>query len=57
MSVEVLKTLQGAIIHKLEPASIANISDFLFAYSSASPDMLESKKLQEIDLTELNGQI
>ena len=41
MSVELLKTMQSAIIHKLEPASIANIADILFAYSTASPDMLE----------------
>ena len=36
MSIEVLKTLQGPILHKLETASIANISDVLFAYSTAS---------------------
>jgi len=41
MSVEVLKMLQSPILNKLQSASIANISDVLFAYSVASPDMLE----------------
>ena len=36
MSVEVLKTLQAPILHKLETSSIANLSDVLFAYSTAS---------------------
>lgn len=31
-----LKTLQGPILHKLESASVANIADVLFAYSTAS---------------------
>ena len=36
MSIEVLKTLQSPILHKLETSSIANVSDVLFAYSTAS---------------------
>ena len=36
MSIEVLKTLQSPILHKLENSSISNVSDVLFAYSTAS---------------------
>ena len=43
MSIQLLQTLQKPLLHKLESASIANISDLLFAYSTASPDMLQSK--------------
>ena len=54
MSIELLKTLQDPIIHKLEPASIANISDVLFAYSSVSPNMLEEEPAAPVDLVKLN---
>ena len=40
MSIEVLKTLQSPILHKLESASIANLADVVFSYSTASNDML-----------------
>ena len=49
MSVEVLKSLQKPILKKLEPATIANLSDVLFAYSTASPDMLETKNYLALD--------
>ena len=49
MSVEVLKSLQKPILKKLEPATIANLSDVLFAYSTASPDMLETKNDLALD--------
>ena len=40
MSIEVLKSLQSPILHKLESASLTNLADVLFAYSTASSDML-----------------
>lgn len=40
MSIEVLKTLQGPILHKLESATISNLADVVFSYSTASNDML-----------------
>jgi hypothetical protein len=48
MSLHLLKTLQGPILKKISPnrvvnvsePSLANIADIIFAYSTASPDML-----------------
>ena len=40
MSVELLRRLQGPILKKLEEATIANLSDVLFAYSLAGNDLL-----------------
>lgn len=48
MSVEVLKTLQSAILHKAKDASVANLADILFAYSTASPDLLDSDPTKPI---------
>jgi len=49
MSLHLLKTLQGPILKKISPnrvvnvsePSLANIADIIFAYSTASPDMLD----------------
>ena len=43
MGLEVLKVLQHSILLKIEASSVSNIADILFAYSEASPALLDSE--------------